>query len=222
MLTRDVLTQVLHRYNAQKYSEDFYQCHLDVLRTAPVVAKPVEQAVEHLFLWKLGKVRTHKTFRSSPLEFRDSHGNQFHKIPVTGANSRALARATEQTRLQNGLAFRNGELSYEKFKEHARGIAESVVLPTFYVHIWRPSEYPILDEKVWKVFCDASRRTVCRYTKPRDWDDYEAYIEFFRKLVDSTGLCWRQVDQALWVLGSDLAKRTAERQDASAANRANR
>ena len=91
------------------------------------------------------------------------------------------------------------------FREVAAELtASTIVLPTFYVHIWRPSEYPILDVRVWRVICREQGRSVSRYTKPRSWTHYEAYRQFFWDTVARTKLDWRVVDRGLWVLGGDV------------------
>lgn len=96
-------------------------------------------------------------------------------------------------------------LPYEAFREAAaRLTASTIVLPTFYVHIWRPHEYPILDVRVWRVLCREQGRTVSKHTAPRSWDHYKAYTQFFWETVARTELDWRVVDRGLWVLGGDV------------------
>jgi hypothetical protein len=204
MLTADVLKRILCDYDSEKYPEEFYTYYSEVLRSAVAVDESVRQAVKYLFFWKLGKVSIRRTPHSSPLEFCDSQGRQFYSTPTTRGNEEAVAKAIELSRLGKALEFRDGKSTYDTFKQYATDLTKwSIVLPAFYVHIWRPPEYPILDVNVWKAFLVETGHVVRRNTKPRSWLHYESYTVFFRGLVDSTGLSWRTIDRALWALGSN-------------------
>lgn len=208
MITREKLESASRDYNRDKYSEEFYTHHLRVLQNAQGIAESVIRAVEYLFLWKLGKVRSEKTPSSFKLKFSDSKGRRYYRIPTTETHDKVIKKAVEKGILKMGIAFHNGATTYDEIKPDASKITSStVVLPAFYIHIWRPVEYPIFDEKVWKVFLDPKGKLISLSTKPMSWSDFEAYTSFFRKLVDDTGLDWRIVDQGLWVLGGRLKKR---------------
>jgi hypothetical protein len=208
MITREKLEYAARNYNGDKYSEEFYTYHLGVLQNAQDISESVSRAVEYLFLWKLGKVRSRKTPSSSQLKFSDSKGHRYYSIPTTETHDKVIKRAVEKGKLEIAIAFRNGAVTYDEIKSYASNLTSStIVLPAFYVHVWHPVEYPILDKKVWKVFLDQRGKPVSLYTKPTSWSDFEAYTSFFRKLVDDTGLDWRTVDRGLWVLGDRLKVR---------------
>lgn len=134
---------------------------------------------------KLGKIRSKQTPSSTQLKLSDSKGRQHYSIPIPNTHEGVIKKkAIEKDRLENAIAFRDEAISYEKFKCYAGELTSStIVLPAFYIHIWRPSKFPILDEKVLKVFCAEKQHPVFRYTKPMSWDDFEAYTSFFKKLL---------------------------------------
>jgi hypothetical protein len=80
----------------------------------------------------------------------------------------------------------------------------SIVLPTYYIHIWNPAEFPILDVKVWRTFIWNKGEGIYKQTKPKSWVHYEEYTKFYRVLVEETGLEWRIVDKGLWSIGDKL------------------
>ena len=208
MIDRGMLENAARDYNGDKYSEEFYTYHLKVLRDAEDISESVSRAVEYLFFWKLGKVRPYQTPRSSQSKFSDSKGHQYYIIRTPKNNNKVIGKALEKGRLKTAISFRNGTVNYDKIKYCADYLTSStIILPAFYIHIWLPAEYPIIDEKVWKVFQDEKGQSVSLNTKPKSWGDFEAYTSFFRKLVEDTGLDRRIVDQGLWILGDRLKKR---------------
>ena len=205
MITREILEHAARHYDGDKYPEKFYTYNLDLLQEVQEISEVVGTAVRHLFLWKLGKVRSNRTPKSFQLAIPDSIG-KYYSARTTKTHHEVIEKATKKEMLKAAISFRDGILGYHDFKPYAAKLTSStIVLPAFYVHIWRPFEYPILDEKVWKVFCHEKGRSVARYTKPRSWSDYETYKNFFTGIVNSTTLDWRTVDKGLWVLG-DLLK----------------
>jgi hypothetical protein len=206
MITREVLSKEAKKFKCRKYSEDFYSYHLGILQKEKEVNNLLKTAVESLFLWKLGKVRSKQTKKSCKLEFIDSKGNQYYAINTTDKHKKAIEKALQGEMLKKAIDFRNGKIDYNEFKDCAFRITtyvSSIVLPAFYIHMWRPAEYPILDDKVWKVYCKESNRAVKKNTKPRSWAHYEEYTIFFNKLVHDTGIDSRTVDKGLWVLGHE-------------------
>jgi hypothetical protein len=208
MITRAKLECAGRHFNGDKFSEEFYTYHLRVLQDAKDISESVSRAVEYLFLWKLGKVRSRRTPSSSQLEFSDPKGRPYYSIPITKNHDKVIKKAVKKENVEIAIAFRNGAVTYDKVKSYARSLTSStIVLPAFYLHIWYPTKYPILDEKVWKVFLDQNKKRVFPHTKPKSWSNYEAYTCFFRKLIDDTGLDWRTVDRGLFVLGDCLKVR---------------
>jgi hypothetical protein len=213
--THEELECAERTYNKDKYSGEFYTHHLRVLREAQDINESVVKAVKYLFLWKLGKVRSEKTPSSSQLKFSDSKGHQYYSIPITKTHEKMIEKAVGKENLEIAIAFRNDAVTYEKFRCYASNLTSStIVFPAFYVHIWRPDEYPMIDEKVWKVFLDQKGKLVFPNTKPMSWSNFEAYICFFKKFVDDTGLDPRLVDRGMWVLGDRLKVRMkSQKQD---------
>lgn len=208
MINRKIIEEAANDYNQYKYPEEFYTYHLDVLQNAQGVDKSVSEAVKYLFLWKLGKIRIRQTPSGSRLKFSDSKGNQYYSITLSENHNKIIKKAIEEKRLEIAINFRKGKVRYEEFKPYADELSSStIVLPAFYIHIWLPNKYPVLDEKVWKVFCNEKGRSVSKYTKPKTWEDFEAYTVFFKEIVKETGLDWRTVDRGLWVLGKRLKKK---------------
>lgn len=204
MINREILKNASENYDGDKYSEEFYKYHLEEIRNAQEISESVIRAVEYLFLWKLGKVRLKQTPSSSQLKVQIK-GFPYYSIRTTKTHYEVIKKSIENERLKTAIFFRNGEISYDKFKFYASSLTSStIVLPAFYIHIWHPDKYPILDEKVWKVFCFEKGSSISNYTKPKSFGDFEAYTSFFRKLVDDTGLDFRTVDRGLWVLGDRL------------------
>ncbi|MBN2489132.1 MAG: hypothetical protein JXA98_08895 [Methanosarcinaceae archaeon] len=207
-----MLKNAANDYNEDKYSEEFYTYHLKILQNAYDINESVSRAVKYLFLWKLGKVRSKQTPSSTQLKFSDSKRRQYYSIPITNTHQGIIKKAIEKERLENAIDFRDEVISYDRFKYCADELTSStIVLPAFYIHIWRPEKFPILDEKVWKVFRDEKQQRFSRNTKPGSWDDYEAYTYFFKKIVDDTRLDWRTVDRGMWVFGHQLKKRIGNR-----------
>jgi len=201
-LDRDDLRTASRRYDSAKYSEAFYLDHLAVLRRATEVDGGLQLTVRNLFLWKLGKIRQRPTPTSRPAELPAGVQGRYYAIGITGAHQAVLRRAVDEGALAKALAFREGRLGFGAFSSVAEGLTHgTIVLPAYYVHIWRPTEYPILDQRVWRACCRALGRGVRTHTKPSTWDDYGTYIRFFEGLVATTGLEPRLVDRGLWVLG---------------------
>jgi hypothetical protein len=203
--TRRAIEEAAARYDSANYPECVYADHLAVLAGATKATPELARAVKYLFLWKLGKIKQKETGKGFPLSYADDDGGQYWATRPPGASVKAIELATQAQKLQHGLAFRDGAVSFEAFRLIAQGITKgSIVLPAFSVHVWRPSEYPILDVNVWCVFCHERGRPVTKNTKPHSWHDYDDYRRFFRQKVNSTGLDWRTVDRGLWVLGDRL------------------
>lgn len=211
MITREMLIKKADEYDRKKkkYPEEFYCYHLDILKNTNNINELVRVAVRNLLLWKLGKIRSTSTTASEELNFKDSEGNRYYSSNTTSANKKAIEKACEEEMLKIAIDFKDRKVSYSMFKDCTFKITtydSSIVLPAFYVHMWCPSEYPILDDKVWKIFCKESNMAVKKYTKPRSWAHYKIYTNFFKKLVQDTGLNYRIVDKGLWVLGDEHKK----------------
>jgi hypothetical protein len=204
ILNKNILLNASNEYFDLKYPEEFYNYHLKVLKESKHIDEKINNAIRNLFLWKLGKISNTKTDNNIFTGYQDLQG-QYYYANTTGSNKDAIKKATDKEILKEAVAFRDEKLDYNKFKLTALGItAASIVLPTFYIHIWKPYSYPIIDKNVWKAYCKEIGRPVSKYTMPRSTINYEEYIKFFNKLVLETGLSSRIADQSLWVIGSRL------------------
>jgi hypothetical protein len=208
MIKRTELEKAARCYNGEEYGEEFYRHNLQFLQDARRITESLREAVRNLFLWKLGKIRNNQTPSSKLLKFRDSIGRTYYGIPTTRVNEAAIQRATAAERLRAGISFRDGSFGYERIKSYANEItSSSIVLKVFYIHVWRPAEYPIIDDRVWKFYCHENEISAFRHTRPKSWEDYDAYRFFFQKIVEYSGLEWMVVDRALWLLGGDIGVR---------------
>ena len=205
-LFEDII-QAANNYPNDKYSGNFYQHHLKVLKLATRVDESVIRAVKYLFLWELGKVSTKKTPKGYDLDFIDPDGTRYFATNTTGANNRVINKAIDMRNLEAAFRFRDGSDDLETFKYVARGISYgSVVLPIFYMHIWRPSECSIFDTNVWKAFCYYNTSCKKRTDNLDLWVKYKVYVSFFQEVVRITNLDWRIVDRGLRVIGARLPK----------------
>lgn len=223
IIDREIIQNAAEEYDGEKYPEVFYFYHLLVLQNAEQISELVDRAVRYLFLWKLGKVHLEKGLRRSQLKFSDTQGRVYYYSIGPEVHNRAISRATQKERLEFAFAFRDGRIDYNEFKRYAGELTSStIVLPSFYVHIWRPFQYPVLDTNVWTIFRRQKGCRVSKRTQPRSWSHFEAYIPFFRDVVAHSGLDWRTVDRGLWVLGGRLnttieKQNTAELEDGEVA-----
>jgi hypothetical protein len=207
MLNHKILKCAAGQFKEEKYPTEFYTHHLHIIKNAKNINEHLKTTVMSLFFWKLGKVRSYRTPSSSSIGFYDSRGQQYQCVHFTGIHERIIKKAIEENRLASALSFRKGELSYDEFKlcaDELTNTSSAIVIPAFYVHIWLPNRYPILDKNVWRAFCYEEGKRISKSTKPRSWDDYESYTSFFRKLITKTKLDNRTVDQGLWVIGARL------------------
>ena len=188
------------KYDEYKYPEDFYIENLEVLKRVKEINEETLIAIKNLFFWKLGKIKI-----SNPLDkLKKLQNEEYHYINTTQKNYLAIEKAFDLDRVKSGLEFRDDKLSYGNFKLTVNQITEtSIVLPAFYIHIWKPQKFPMIDIKVWKVYIHSIGKPVFKYTKPKNFNDYEKYLIFFKNLLKDTGLDWRTVDKGLWVIGEN-------------------
>lgn len=200
--TREELSKATKNFNELKYSHSLYHHLLEVVGKETEVTQDLVNAVKYLMYWKLGKISTKKTPSSS--EF-DLNGKTYYVAETTPQNRQAVAKALDPRMLQCGIEFRKGQKTYSEFKSIVDYITgTSIVLPTFFTHIWKPSEIPILDVKVWRTYKWNKGEILKKHTKPMSWQHYEEYTAFFNGLVEVSGEKWRNVDKGIWVIGEKL------------------
>lgn len=200
--TKDELTQAASFFNEKKYSHEFYEHFLGDVGSAKKVTQELKDAVKYLMYWKLGKVSTKQQPTSEVVVI---NGNTFYVSGTTSQNRLAIENSLKDELLELGLKFRDQVITYEQFKDEVNKITgTSIVLPTFYIHIWKPSDFPILDIKVWRTYKWNKGEVVLKHTKPHSWRHYEEYISFFNGLVSNLEDDWRECDKGLWMIGEKL------------------
>lgn len=200
--TKDDLNRAASFFNEKKYSHEFYQHFLKVVGSAKEVTQELREAVRYLMNWKLGKVSSKQKPTSEVVVIK---GNTYYLSGTTPQNRLAIEKSLDEELLQSGLMFRDQKISYEQFKKEVDSITgTSIVLPTFYTHIWQPADYPILDIKVWRTYKWNKGDIVSKHTKPHSWRHYEEYISFFNGLVADAEEDWRECDKGLWMMGEKL------------------
>jgi hypothetical protein len=203
--TKDELNKAASFFNEKKYSHEFYQHFLEVVGSAKEVTQELRDAVRYLMYWKLGKVSSKQKPTS---EFVVIEGNTYYFSGTTPQNRLAIEKSLDDKLLWYGLEFRNQNITYEQFKTEVDSITgTSIVLPTFFTHIWKPANYPILDIKVWRTYKWNKGDIVSKHTKPHSWRHYEEYISFFNGLVSDAEEDWRECDKGLWMMGEKLKVR---------------
>lgn len=206
--TREELEDAASSFNEAKYSHELYHHFLDVVSREEGVTENLRDAVKYLIYWKLGKVSTTRTSASEEIEIE---GHTFYVSGGTASHSNFIEKAITKEMLKYGLKFRDGQLSYTEFKGLVAQLTKtSIVLPAFFIHTWKPSEYPILDVKVWRTYKWNKGDMVKKYTKPNSWNHYEEYTDFFRGLVKDSDLDWRNVDKGLWGIGDGLKEESVD------------
>lgn len=162
--TKDELTKAASFFNEKKYSHEFYRHFLEVAGSAKEVTPELRDAVRYLMYWKLGKVSSKQKPTSEVVVIE---GNTYFVSGTTPQNRLAIEKSLKDELLQYGLEFRDQKISYEQFKNEVDSITgTSIVLPTFYTHIWQPADYPILDVKVWRTYKWNKGEVVLKHTKP--------------------------------------------------------
>lgn len=209
MLTRDEIVEAAADYDEEFYPAELYRDRLAVLQRVESDPVQLKDAVCDLFHWKLGKATKFRTPTSYPLAYVNPEGSQYYGIKMTRVNKSAIEVATRDDLINDAIRFRDGELPYEKIKSSVSKITKSsIVLPTFYLHIWKPNEHPIFGENVWKLYRQQMGHDIKAGTKPESWKHYEIYVPWYCEIVDQTGLDPLIADRGLWVLGGEIKAET--------------
>lgn len=195
-------------FDKEKYPIDLYTWCLEKLETADQAAEEVQHAVNVLFHWKLGKVSARKTTKSSPVKLRGWTGKQYYLVKTTNVHRGAIKKSIQLDAIRKGIQFRRCRISQKDFTHVADNLtSRSVVLPAFLLHIWRPKEYPILDEMVWKAYLGDQGGNPAKNSKPSNWSHYEQYIRFFKALEKETQLGRLKIDHGMWAIGKRIKRR---------------
>lgn len=202
MPSRSEMLESIEQYNSNKHLEEFYKIYLSKIGKAVEPEEQLEIHVKHLFYWFLGKINTKS---KKGLEAVEIGGITYYISRAAPSNVDSMQRAVRHKNLWAGLAFKNNNLPLENFLNYAGSITKSsIVLPAFYVHIFKPEEYPILNSNVWTAYRERLGKNVFINTKPSTWDNYMGYVSYCNYLKNSYGLTLRQIDKGLWVAGERL------------------
>lgn len=80
------------------------------------------------------------------------------------------------------------------------------------LHCVNPTVFPLYDQHVYRAFRTIKAGTeISVDAAPKEWAEYVAYRNFFREIIDATGLDFWTADRALWTYGRSL-KRNATTQ----------
>lgn len=207
---RSEVLDAIKDYDSKKYSEDFYNFYLNKISRAVEPAEQLVTDVRHLFHWFLGKVHTEAT---AAIESVEVNGTIYFLSGMAPSNNACIEEAVKMENLWAGLAFKNGNLPIENFLNYAKSLTRnSIVMPAFFIHIFNPMDYPILNNKVWAAYREELGRNVFINTKPKNWDNYLEYVGYCNYLKRRLGLSLREIDKGLWVIGERL-KDIARQQD---------
>ncbi|WP_096155698.1 hypothetical protein [Bacillus sp. FJAT-45066] len=200
--TKEDLMIAASSFNEVKYSHELYHHYLNILKQEKGVTEQLKEAVEFLVYWKLGKVSTTRI----PVESnREAKGVTFSISGGTTSHHNFIQKAVSEELLELAIKFRDDQITYEEFKGVVSMMTKtSIVLPTFYVHIWKPDTFPILDVKVWRTYKWDKGENLKKYTKPMSWSHYEEYTVFFQELVKDAESEWRIIDKGLWSFSDRL------------------
>jgi len=189
-------------YDSKKYSEDFYKFYLGKISSAVEPGEQLETDVRHLFHWFLGKVHTEPITTTESVEV---DGTIYYLSGMAPSNTACIEEAVKKENLWAALAFKNGYLPIENFLNYAKSLTRnSIVMPAFFIHIFKPTDYPILNNKVWAAYREELGRNIFINTKPKNWDNYIEYVGYCNYLKRRLGLSLREIDKGLWVIGERL------------------
>ncbi len=196
------IQESVHNYDSDTHAEEFYDFYIKRIGMAVEPGEQLATDVRHLFYWFLGKVR--KT-EKSPIESVQIGKNVYYISEAAPSNISAIDEAIKSENLWAGLAFRNGNLPIDNLINRARTLTkQSIVVPAFFVHIFRPWEYPILNNKVWAAYREELGKSIFTNTKPSTWDNYLEYVSYCSYLKRRTGMSLREIDKGLWVIGEKV------------------
>jgi len=205
------IRESVNSYDSDRHSEKFYDFYIKRIGMAVEPGEQLATDVRHLFYWFLGKVR------KTPASFIESIGigNETYYISEAApSNKAAIEEASKNENLWAGLAFRNGNLPVDNLINRAKSLTKkSIVIPAFFIHIFRPDEYPILNNKVWAAYRDELGKSIYVNTKPGNWDNYLEYVSYCSYLKRKTGLSLREIDKGLWVIGEKLMEESKNREE---------
>ena len=199
MISGDFVKLWEPRYDNQKYPVDFYLRHIARARNAN---KPEHLREDLLALlhWKDGKALA---FVSGERHAKPNTLNPIIKLTNAGLADFAqsfknLAQADENHVTE----------CMESLRLILRGMWNTVVIPTFLLHVARPDRLPIIDQHTVRAFLALTRGKIVE--KPTiTWSLWGDYLNFFQDTVATAGYdhgpeerC--KVDRALFAWGKSL------------------
>jgi len=202
MPTLSEIRESVKDYDSERHAEEFYDFYIKRIGMAVEPSEELKTDIRHLFYWFLGKVR--KT-ENSPIETIQIGKVTYYISEAAPSNRAAVDEAVKSENLWAGLAFRNGNLPVDNLINRAKTLTKSsIVIPAFFIHIFRPWEFPILNNKVWAAYREELGKSIYTNTKPSSWDNYLEYVSYCSYLKRRTGLSLREIDKGLWVIGEKI------------------
>lgn len=202
---RSEILQAIGDYNSKKHLEEFYKTYLSRIGKSIEPGEQLETDVRHLFHWFLGKVSTKQSPGTERVEMANT---TYYIYKAAPSNMESIKKAVSPENMWAGLAFKNETLPLENFLNYASSITKkSIVLPAFFVHIFKPGEYPILNSNVWTAYREELGKNIYINTKPASWDNYMGYVSYCSYLKRIYGLNLREIDKGLWVIGERLREK---------------
>lgn len=203
------IRESVNAYDSERHAEEFYDYYIRRIGMAVEPSEELEIDVRHLFYWFLGKV---SRIENTAVESIDVNGKKYFISKAAPSNIAAIQEAVKKENLWAGLAFGNGNLPVDNMINRARTITKSsIVIPAFFIHIFSPMEYPILNNKVWAAYREELGKSIFTNTKPSTWDNYLEYVSYCSYLKRRTGLSLREIDKGLWVIGERIMEEARNR-----------
>lgn len=170
-----------HQYDQVKYPLAFYNYFLKRIKAC----QQPNNLFTCLFLmlhWKYGKVRE-GTDKAKNMITINGKSFSWSNINIDFEKYRNDANFLNQC-----FDFRDGVIDGHEFFEYLREkkiFGKSLVLQVFLLHLLRPSQYPMIDQHVWRAMRVFHANLKSIYEKPKTWSDYKQYMEFFNNVVKS-------------------------------------
>jgi hypothetical protein len=208
------ILEAIELYDSKKHSEKFYDYHIKRIGRAVEPGEQLATDVRNLFYWFLGKVHENP---GNPIYTVYIGSDTYYISETAPDNKAAVDEAVKNESLWAGLAFRNGNLPVDNLITKAKTLTKnSIIIPSFFIHIFNPDEYPILNNKVWAAYREELGKEVYKNTRPKKWDNYLEYVSYCAYLMRKTGLPLRDIDKGLYVIGERLmteARDTVENEE---------
>ncbi len=172
-----------------------------------IKGKHHKRKIELMGAWKTGSIR----IKPDGKEYKDESGNKYGftnrwkpEAPVAYHSWRRISknyceilnRIPESFPIASTPAIIDELVSYSGI-----GFIHAV----FVLHCTYPTIYPLYDQHVYRAYMSLIGKDFSRvYQSPQNWEDYRKYSEFFKQIVERSGMSYWIVDRAMWAYGKSL------------------